>query len=140
MNPFIIVSIFSGICSIIVAVIVLKIRNKKAAEVSDHMSFVKPFKAGNTANTFFELIIEDAFHIAGRGVIVTGKVNKGTIRIGDLLYFKNAMGEKKEVKVNGIEMFRKILEEAHQGDNVGVLISNITKESIKKGDRLVSKN
>jgi translation elongation factor EF-Tu-like GTPase len=140
MNSLMLISLFSGICSIIVAFIVLKIRNKRAEEAANDMSFVKPFKSSNTSNTFFELIIEDVFHIAGRGVVVTGRVNKGSVRKGDLLYFKNSMGEKREVKVNGIEIFKKILEEAHQGDNVGLLISNITKESIKKGDRLISKS
>jgi len=140
MSPIIIVGIFSGLSSIILAIIILKIRNKKATAVSNHMAFIKPFKSSNTANTFFELIIEDVFHIAGRGVVVTGRVNKGSVRTGDLLYFKNTMGEKREVKVNGIEMFKKILQEAHQGETVGLLISNLTKESIKKGDRLISKS
>ena len=83
----------------------------------------------------FEMIVEDTFSITGRGTIVTGKISIGEIHARDTIRIKRLNSDKIiEATITGIEMFRKILSEAHAGDNVGLLIRSITKNDISKGD------
>ncbi len=89
------------------------------------------------ADPFFHMIIEDVFSIRGRGTVVTGKVDTGTLKVGDEVVIRGAKGDKKTV-VTGIEAFRKMLEQANLGDAVGILLRDIAREDIGKGDELVS--
>lgn len=80
----------------------------------------------------FSMTVEDVFTITGRGTVATGKIEKGSISVGDTVSIN---GEKK-VKVTGIEMFRKNTNTATAGDNVGLLLSDVTKSDICRGQVL----
>jgi elongation factor Tu len=83
----------------------------------------------------FFMEVEDVFEITGRGTIVVGKVQKGELRVQDSVSFtEHTQGQ---YVVKGIEMFRKQLQEAKEGMNVGVLLSGIKKGDIKKGSAIV---
>jgi elongation factor Tu len=83
----------------------------------------------------FLLPIEDVFTISGRGTVVTGRVERGIIKIGDEV---EIVGIKKTIKTTctGIEMFRKLLNEGQAGDNVGVLLRGTKKEEVERGQVL----
>lgn len=80
----------------------------------------------------FLMPIEDVFSITGRGVVVTGKIMRGNISINDEIEIVGMSGEVITTKVTGIESFRKLLDSAEAGDNVGLLI-NAAKENITRG-------
>jgi len=76
--------------------------------------------------------IEDVFSISGRGTVVTGRIERGILKLGDdvdIVGFK----ETRTTKVTGIEMFRKEMDEAQAGDNVGVLLRGIGKDEVERG-------
>ncbi len=80
----------------------------------------------------FLMPIEDVFSISGRGTVVTGRIERGTLHLGDdvdIVGFK----ETRTTKVTGIEMFRKEMDEAQAGDNVGVLLRGIGKDEVERG-------
>jgi elongation factor Tu len=83
----------------------------------------------------FRMTVNDVFFIRGRGVVVTGQIESGTLQAGDEVYLKGEKSTRK-VKVTGIESFRKQLTQAQAGENVGILLGNITKDDIKQGDVL----
>ncbi len=81
----------------------------------------------------FVMPIEDVFSITGRGTVATGRIETGIIKTGEEVQIIGlGQGAKKSV-VTGVEMFRKILDEGQAGDNVGLLLSGIDKEEIKRG-------
>jgi elongation factor Tu len=83
----------------------------------------------------FLMPIEDVFSISGRGTVVTGRVERGTVKVGDdvdIVGFKPTT----TTKVTGVEMFRKEMEEAQAGDNVGVLLRGIKKDEVERGQVL----
>jgi len=84
----------------------------------------------------FRMIVADIFFIRGRGTIVTGQIESGTLNVNDEIYIQR-LGTSRRVTVTGIEMFRKILDQARAGDNVGVLLRDITKQEVEKGDVLL---
>jgi elongation factor Tu len=82
------------------------------------------------------MAVEDVFTITGRGTVVTGRVERGTLKVGDEVEIVGLSEEKKKTVVTGIEMFRKQLDEAIAGDNVGVLLRGITKDEVERGQVL----
>jgi elongation factor Tu len=80
----------------------------------------------------FIMPIEDVFTISGRGTVVTGKVERGLLKLNEEIEIVGIRPTKKTV-VTGIEMFNKLLDEAHAGDNVGTLLRGIDKKAIKRG-------
>jgi elongation factor Tu len=84
------------------------------------------------ATKAFSLPIEDVFSIAGRGTVVTGRIESGIIKVGQEVEIVG-LGETVKTTVTGIEMFNKILDEGQPGDNVGLLIRGIKKEDVKRG-------
>jgi translation elongation factor 1A (EF-1A/EF-Tu) len=84
----------------------------------------------------FLMAIEDVFTITGRGTVVTGRVERGTLKVGDEVEIVGLSEEKKKTVVTGIEMFRKQLDEAIAGDNIGVLLRGITKDEVERGQVL----
>jgi len=84
----------------------------------------------------FQMTVEDVFFIRGRGTVVTGKVASGTLKIGDQVTLQHG-GTSRTVTVTGIEMFRKLLEQAGPGDNVGLLLKDLAKDDVLRGDQLV---
>jgi elongation factor Tu len=83
----------------------------------------------------FILPIEDVFSISGRGTVVTGRVERGIIKIGDEVEIVGVKDTQKTI-VTGIEMFRKLLDEGKAGENVGVLIRGIKREEVERGQVL----
>lgn len=87
--------------------------------------------------TNFYFKIEDKFTITGKGTVVVGKVESGTIKNGEEVYLKNIKtGEILKTQITGIEMFRKLLDTASAGDNVGLLLRGIARNQIDSGDIL----
>ncbi|WP_333890007.1 EF-Tu/IF-2/RF-3 family GTPase [Mycolicibacterium gadium] len=82
----------------------------------------------------FKLTVEDVFSIKNRGVVATGRIESGTVRVGDTVHINGGPG----VKVTAIEMFRKQLDEASAGENVGVLMKGIERNQLDRGDVLTS--
>ena len=83
----------------------------------------------------FLMPVEDVFSITGRGTVATGRVERGTIKVGDDVEIVGLRDTVKTV-VTGAEMFRKILEQAEAGDNVGLLLRGIEKDGIERGQVL----
>jgi elongation factor Tu len=81
------------------------------------------------------LPIEDIFSIEGRGTVVTGRIERGTVKIGEEVEIVGLMDTKKTT-VTGIEMFNKQLEEGRAGDNAGVLLRGIKKDEVERGQVL----
>jgi elongation factor Tu len=80
----------------------------------------------------FLMPIEDVFSISGRGTVVTGRVERGIIKVGDEVEIVG-LGETKKTVVTGVEMFRKILDEGRAGDNIGCLLRGTKKEEVERG-------
>jgi elongation factor Tu len=80
----------------------------------------------------FLMATEDVFSITGRGTVVTGRVERGTVTVGDEVDIVG-LAETRIVTVTGLEMFQKTLEESVAGDNVGVLLRGIQKEDVQRG-------
>jgi len=86
-----------------------------------------------TTDLPFLMPVEDVFTISGRGTVATGRVERGTIKVSEPVEIVGLQEEKKTSVVTGLEMFRKTLDFAEAGDNVGVLLRGITKTEIERG-------
>ena len=84
----------------------------------------------------FLLPIEDVFSISGRGTVVTGRVERGIIKVGEEVEIVGIKEETRKVVVTGIEMFRKLLDEAQPGDNIGALLRGVQRDEIQRGQVL----
>ena len=80
----------------------------------------------------FQMPVEDVFSITGRGTVATGRIESGIVKVGDEIEMIG-MGETKKTTVTGVEMFRKLLDEGRAGDNAGLLLRGIDKESLTRG-------
>jgi len=80
----------------------------------------------------FLMPVEDVFSITGRGTVATGRVERGTVKVGDELE-RVGIKDTKKCVVTGVEMFRKVLDAAQAGDNVGLLLRGLDKEEIERG-------
>ena len=85
----------------------------------------------------FLMPIEDVFSITGRGTVVTGRVERGILKIGDPIEIIGMQEETQTTTVTGIEMFRKLLDRAEAGDNAGILLRGTKKEDVERGMVLV---
>ena len=84
----------------------------------------------------FLMPVEDVFTITGRGTVATGRVERGVVNMGDKVQIVGLMDEPKETTITGIEMFRKLLDYAEAGDNIGTLLRGIDKKEIERGQVL----
>lgn len=80
----------------------------------------------------FLMPVEDVFSIKGRGTVVTGRIERGVVKVGEEVEIVGLGKDKKSV-VTGVEMFRKLLDEGQAGDNVGVLLRGVEKEDVERG-------
>ena len=85
----------------------------------------------------FLMPIEDVFSITGRGTVVTGRVERGQLTVGDTIDIIGMQEEKQSTTVTGIEMFRKLLDHAEAGDNAGILLRGTKKDDVERGMVLV---
>ncbi|EAE4729407.1 elongation factor Tu [Listeria monocytogenes] len=84
----------------------------------------------------FMMPVEDVFSITGRGTVATGRVERGQIKVGDEVEVIGIEEESKKVVVTGVEMFRKLLDYAEAGDNIGALLRGVAREDIQRGQVL----
>ena len=84
----------------------------------------------------FLMPIEDVFSISGRGTVSTGRVERGTIKMSDVVEIVGLSDESKQTVVTGIEMFHKLMDTAEAGDNVGLLLRGVQKNEIERGQVL----
>ena len=84
----------------------------------------------------FLMPVEDVFTITGRGTVATGRVERGTLKVGDEVEIVGLIQEKKKTVVTGVEMFRKTLDQAEAGDNIGALLRGIQREEVERGQVL----
>ena len=84
----------------------------------------------------FLMPIEDVFTITGRGTVVTGRVERGQVKVGDTVEIVGLQDESKKTVVTGVEMFRKLLDYAETGDNIGCLLRGIERKEVERGQVL----
>ncbi|AFK86012.1 elongation factor Tu [Thermoanaerobacterium saccharolyticum] len=84
----------------------------------------------------FLMPVEDVFTITGRGTVATGRVERGKLKVGDEVEIIGLSDENKKTVVTGVEMFRKTLDEAEAGDNIGVLLRGVTRDEVERGQVL----
>jgi translation elongation factor EF-Tu-like GTPase len=82
----------------------------------------------------FRMTVEDVFVIRNRGVVATGRVENGTLRVGDTVQIDGAV----DAQVDAIEVFRKSVDEANVGDNIGVLFKGLEKSQLDRGSVLTA--
>ena len=105
------------------------------AELMDAVDSYIPTPARNDDLPFL-MPVEDVFSISGRGTVATGRVERGTIKVGDVVEIVGLSDEKKSTTVTGVEMFHKLLDMAEAGDNIGALLRGIAKNEIERGQVL----
>ncbi len=114
-----------------------------ATDASDAV-YAPIFELMNAVDTFiptpdrkadmpFLMPVEDVFSITGRGTVATGRVERGTVKMSDTVEIVGLTDENKQTVITGIEMFRKLLDSAQAGDNVGLLLRGIQKTDIERG-------
>lgn len=84
----------------------------------------------------FMMPVEDVFSITGRGTVATGRVERGQVKVGDVVEIVGFTEEPKSTTVTGVEMFRKLLDFAEAGDNIGALLRGVSREEIERGQVL----
>ncbi|MFL0249201.1 elongation factor Tu [Clostridium neuense] len=120
----------------------------KALENPDDAEAIKPIKdlmaqvdeyiptPERATDKPFLMPIEDIFTITGRGTVATGRVESGILHVGDEVEIVGLSDETRKVVVTGVEMFRKLLDEAMAGDNIGALLRGVQREDIERGQVL----
>jgi elongation factor Tu len=84
----------------------------------------------------FLMPVEDVFSITGRGTVATGRVERGIVKVGDVVEVIGLVEEPKSTTVTGVEMFRKLLDQAEAGDNIGALLRGVARDDIQRGQVL----
>jgi len=84
----------------------------------------------------FLMPVEDVFTITGRGTVATGRVERGIVKVGDEVEIIGMTEERKKTVVTGVEMFRKLLDQAQAGDNIGALLRGVDRKEIERGQVL----
>ncbi|KAF5297212.1 hypothetical protein FQR65_LT19731 [Abscondita terminalis] len=97
-------------------------------------SFI-PTPARDVDKTFL-MPVEDVFTITGRGTVATGRVERGKVNVNDEVEIIGLVEDPRKVVVTGLEMFRKLLDYAESGDNVGVLLRGVERKDIERGQVL----
>lgn len=111
---------------------------KYVQAVKDLMKAVDEYIPTPTRDTDkpFLMPVEDVFTITGRGTVATGRVERGTVKVGDAAEIVGLQDEPRQTVVTGVEMFRKILDQAMAGDNIGTLLRGIDRKDIERGQVL----
>jgi elongation factor Tu len=85
----------------------------------------------------FLMPIEDVFTITGRGTVVTGRIERGIVKVNETVDIVGIQAEKQTTTVTGVEMFRKLLDEGQAGENVGLLLRGIKREDVERGQVVI---
>ena len=107
----------------------------KIMELMDTVDSYIPDPQRDTDKPFL-MPVEDVFTITGRGTVATGRVERGVLHLNDEVEIVGIKEETKKTVVTGIEMFRKMLDEAQAGDNIGALLRGIQRTEIERGQVL----
>ena len=86
----------------------------------------------------FLMPVEDVFSITGRGTVATGRVERGVLKVSDEVELVGLTDEKRKIVVTGVEMFRKLLDQAEAGDNIGALLRGVQRTEIERGQVLAA--
>ena len=108
---------------------------EKIVELMDAVDEYIPTPERDTDKPFM-MPIEDVFSITGRGTVATGRVERGKVLVGDVVDIIGLSEEPKSTTVTGVEMFRKLLDYAEAGDNIGALLRGVGREDIQRGQVL----
>ena len=108
---------------------------EKIVELMDAVDSYIPTPERQTDKPFM-MPVEDVFSITGRGTVATGRVERGQVKIGDVVDIIGITEEAKSTTVTGVEMFRKLLDYAEAGDNIGALLRGVAREDIQRGQVL----
>jgi elongation factor Tu len=107
----------------------------KILELMDAVDSYIPTPQRDTDKPFL-MPVEDVFTITGRGTVATGRVERGIVKVGDEVSIVGLAEEPKKTTVTGVEMFRKLLDQAQAGDNIGALLRGIDRKEIERGQVL----
>ena len=108
---------------------------EKIVELMDAVDSYIPTPERQTDKPFM-MPVEDVFSITGRGTVATGRVERGVVKVGDVVEIVGINEEAKSTTVTGVEMFRKLLDYAEAGDNIGALLRGVAREDIQRGQVL----
>ncbi|WP_088810694.1 MULTISPECIES: elongation factor Tu [Listeria] len=108
---------------------------EKIYELMDAVDSYIPTPERDKAKPFM-MPVEDVFSITGRGTVATGRVERGEVRVGDEIEIIGIETETSKTTVTGVEMFRKLLDYAEAGDNIGALLRGVAREDIQRGQVL----
>ncbi|WP_391205634.1 elongation factor Tu [Psychrobacillus sp. L4] len=108
---------------------------EKIVELMDAVDSYIPTPERQTDKPFM-MPVEDVFSITGRGTVATGRVERGQVKIGDVVDIIGIVEDPKSTTVTGVEMFRKLLDYAEAGDNIGALLRGVAREDIQRGQVL----
>ncbi|MBO8165265.1 MAG: elongation factor Tu [Brevibacillus sp.] len=108
---------------------------QKIIELMDAVDTYIPTPERATDKPFL-MPVEDVFTITGRGTVATGRVERGVVKVGDPVEIVGLAEETKSTTVTGVEMFRKLLDQAEAGDNIGALLRGIERKEIERGQCL----
>lgn len=109
---------------------------KKIEELMDAVDNYIPTPERDTDKPFL-MPVEDVFTITGRGTVATGRVERGTLKLGDEVEIVGLAEESRKTVATGIEMFRKLLDQAQAGDNIGALLRGVERKDVERGQVLV---
>ncbi|WP_454207221.1 elongation factor Tu [Peptoniphilus sp. Marseille-Q6390] len=109
----------------------------KIAKLMEEVDEYIPTPVRDTEHPFL-MPIEDVFSITGRGTVATGRVEQGVVKVGDTVELVGLTDESRQVVVTGVEMFRKQLDQAEAGDNIGALLRGVQREEIQRGQVLAA--
>ncbi|WP_029421882.1 elongation factor Tu [Alicyclobacillus macrosporangiidus] len=108
----------------------------KIDELMDAIDTYIPTPERDTDKPFL-MPVEDVFTITGRGTVATGRVERGTLKVGDEVEIVGLADETRKTVVTGVEMFRKLLDQAVAGDNIGALLRGVDRKDVERGQVLV---
>ncbi|WP_019123542.1 elongation factor Tu [Brevibacillus massiliensis] len=108
---------------------------KKIIELMDAVDNYIPTPERATDKPFL-MPVEDVFTITGRGTVATGRVERGVVKVGDQVEIVGLAEETRTTTVTGVEMFRKLLDQAEAGDNIGALLRGVERKDIERGQCL----
>ena len=109
----------------------------KVAKLMEEVDAYIPTPVRDTEHPFL-MPVEDVFSITGRGTVATGRVEQGVVKVGDTVELVGLTDDARQVVVTGVEMFRKQLDQAEAGDNIGALLRGVQREEIQRGQVLAA--
>ena len=109
----------------------------KVAKLMEEVDAYIPTPVRDTEHPFL-MPVEDVFSITGRGTVATGRVEQGVVKVGDTVELVGLTDDSRQVVVTGVEMFRKQLDQAEAGDNIGALLRGVQREEIQRGQVLAA--